>query len=101
MQSEPSKSSGRRTADAAILARPGRLTGLVLEGDGTNAASVIIYDNASAASGTELYKLMLKASSNDLILTAVLPEGGIECFNGLYADVTGTGAAYIVHYQAE
>lgn len=99
--SVPATSSDRRTADAAILARPGRLMGLVLEGDGTNACNVILYDNASAASGTVLYKLALKASSGDLINPAIIPSEGIACLNGIYADVTGTGAAYIVQYIAE
>lgn len=94
-----SQSSDRRTSDAAILVGPGRLTGLILEGDGTNAATVVLYDNASTASGTILYKMMLKASSNDLVYPAVIPDGGIDCLNGIYADVTGTGAAYIVHFQ--
>jgi len=98
--SEPCTSSDRLTADTAILARPGRLMGVILEGDGTNAASVILYDNASAASGRVLCKMMLKASSNDLVYPAVIPEGGIECTKGIYADVTGTGAAFIVYYQA-
>lgn len=99
MANVPATSSDRRTADAAILNAPGRLRGLILEGDGTNAASVILYDNASAASGTILAKLALKAVSGDLILDMNIQDSGIVALNGIYADVTGTGAAYIVYYD--
>lgn len=93
----PSTSSDRLTSDTAVVTGSGRVTGLLLEGDGTNAASVVLYDGTSAA-GTILYKLLLKASSNDLCYPGVLPEDGIVFNNGLYADLTGTGAACIVHY---
>lgn len=93
----PSTSSGRKTSDAAICGRPCVVKSLILEGDGTNAASVILYDNATAASGTVLAKLLLSASSDSCIVFDGGPEG-IECSNGIYADVAGTGAAYIVHF---
>lgn len=97
---QPSDSSGLKSADAAILARPGRLMGLHLLGNGTDACSVVLYDNASAASGKELAKLALKTSAGDLTLSAIIPDGGIVCNNGIYADLTdaGTAARYIVHY---
>lgn len=90
-------SSGRKTADAAIVTRPTRLVSVILEGDGTNAASVTLYDNASAASGTVLAKVLLQASG-PMYTQFMIPEG-VECSNGIYADVAGTGAAYIVHYS--
>lgn len=93
----PSTSSGRKTADATIATRPCILKSIILEGDGTNAATVTLYDSASAASGTVLAKLLLPASADQCIVFDGGPEG-IECLNGIYADVSGTGAAYIVHY---
>jgi hypothetical protein len=95
----PATSSGRKTADAAICARPALLKSIILEGDGTNACNVIIYDNASAASGNVLAKLLIQASGPQVV--SFDSAGGIEANNGLYADVTGTGAAYIVHYSIE
>lgn len=95
----PATSSGRKTADSVICSRPALLKSLILEGDGTNACSVVLYDNASAASGTVLAKLLIQASGPQVV--SFDSAGGIEANNGIYADVTGTGAAYIVHFSLE
>jgi hypothetical protein len=93
----PANTSGLKSADAAIMARPGKLRGLQVLADGTNAATVVLYDNASAASGTVLAKVVVDATlTTD---AASIPEDGIVCANGIYADVTGTGAEYIVYYE--
>lgn len=97
MHLNPATPSGRKTADAAIFAGPARLVGAWLEGDGTNAATVILYDNASAASGTVLWKGLLPANGI-MYIDANLPLGGIVANSGIYADVTGTGAAYEVYF---
>lgn len=93
----PVTSSGRKTSDTAILASAGTLHSVILEGDGTNACSVIIYDNASAASGTVLAKVLLPASGDTF--TQFSLDRGVVALNGLYLDITGTGAAAIVHYS--
>lgn len=101
MASAPATSSGLLAADTLIMSRPGRLRGLQLQGDGTNACNVILYDNnAAAAAGTELTQLFLIASSSRT-LDAIIPDDGIVCNKGIYADVTGTGAKFIVTYNAE
>lgn len=92
---KPALSSGLKSADAAIMAQSGFLCGLQVIADGTNAATVILYDNASAASGTVLAKIVVDAGATYEDYT---PLEGIECANGIYADVSGTGAEYIVHY---
>lgn len=92
----PATSSGLKSTDSAIMAMPGRLLGVELIGDGTNACTVVLYDHASAASGTALVKLSLAAGGT--FQDAHLPGEGLVCNNGIYADVTGTGANYIVHY---
>jgi len=56
-----------------------------------------LYDNASAASGTEVFKQVV-TGTNDAIPYS-MPDGGIYCKNGIYADVTGTGAGYIVFFR--
>lgn len=93
----PATSSGLKSADAEILVGPGKLRGVQLLGDGTNAASVIIYDNKSAASGTVLAKISLDAGLTEA--SPLIPDAGIWAQNGLYADVTGTGAEYIVYFD--
>lgn len=96
-------SSGRKTADAAIKASAARLGGVILLGDGTNAATVVLYDNATAATGTALAELVLAANATAPTgqRTAVLmfPVDGVAASNGIFADVTGTGAAYYVYYR--
>lgn len=94
--SVPSQSSGLKSADTAICARPCILMGVQLLADATNAATVVLYDHATAASGTVIDKVKV-------IATGVYEESkhsdGVVCQNGIYADVTGTGAEYIVHFK--
>ena len=90
-----SRSSGLKNADAAISAGRNRINAITLLGDGTNAASLIIYDNASAASGTVLAKVTQLATAR---LTHIIFENPVFAEKGIYADVTGTGAEYIVYY---
>ncbi len=94
----PATTSGRQTSGAAICARPCLLKSVILEADGTNAASVILYDNASAAAGTVLAKVLIPAAGSYALFSS---EDGVVALNGIYADVTGTGAAYIVHYAID
>ena len=89
-------SSDRKTADAVISDRNALVHAIILEGDGTNAASLIIYDNATTNSGVVLAKVLLKAGD---VYASFVPDFAIEGRAGLYADVAGTGAAYIVHYS--
>lgn len=88
-------SSGLKTADAVIAAGKNRINAITLLGDGTNAASVILYDNATAASGTVLAKVTQLATGR---LTHIIFENPVIADNGIYADVTGTGAEYIVYF---
>lgn len=97
MSTSNSTSSGLQTADAAICAIPAALTALTLISDGTNTCSVIIYDNATTASGTVLAKALLVGAAEG---TAHLHfDAPVQASHGLYADVTGTGAGYIVYFQ--
>lgn len=98
MQHQPVTSSDRKTADAAITAIGGYLHGIMLENDGTNACNVIIYDNATAASGLILAKVALPASST-ILTQYVTFNNPVSANKGIFVDVTGTGAAYIVYYS--
>lgn len=90
-----SRSSGLQTADAVIQTGRNRINAITLLGDGTNAASLIVYDNASAASGTVLAKITALATER---FTHVIFENPVVAEDGIYADVTGTGAEYIVYF---
>lgn len=89
-------SSGLQTADGQIYTGRGTLNALTVITDGTNDASVVLYDN-TAASGTVLAKISCDGTNNSEFQGWNL---AVRCVNGIYADVTGTGAGYIVHYGA-
>lgn len=89
-----SVTSGLKTTDAVIAVGRNRVNAVSLIG-GSSASSVILYDNASAASGKVVAKL---TQATNLVLTHVLFENPVYVENGIYADVTGTGAEYIVYY---
>ena len=81
------------TSDAVVSAKGGRIGSVVL----TPAAAVstlILYDNASAASGTVLLSLQAAANGNSAIFA---PTDAIAFSNGVYADIGGSGAAAYVN----
>ncbi len=93
MMIAPVKSS-EITADGAVNAAPGALCGVALTA-GSDAATLIIYDNPAAASGDKL--ITLKAAANTSV--AYSPSQPINASKGLYADITGTGpAAYVAYW---
>lgn len=93
----PATSSDLLSASAAIMVYPGRLMGLTVLTDGTNAATVTIYDNASAASGLVLAKLIVPGATSSVAQR--LPDFGVVANNGIYASISGTGAACIVLFD--
>lgn len=90
-------SSGSKSASGVIFARPCRIHSIIVLSDGTNAATGTIQDNASAASGTVIAKIICAGSQRT---QAFWSDIGIECSNGAYLTVAGTGAEVIVHYSA-
>ena len=76
-------SSGRRTSSAVVSAAPGRLHGLIVETDGTNAATITVYDNSTAAaSGNIVGRLVVAAADRNA--NFILPEQGVERVDNLY-----------------
>ncbi len=96
MSGTSSISSGLQTADAQIYTGRGTLQALTVITDGSNDATVTLYDN-TAASGTVLAKLVVDGTANTGFQSW---NFHCRCLNGIYADVSGTGASYIVHYGA-
>lgn len=91
-------SSGSKTSDGVIYNGPCALKSVIMIGDGTNAATAIIYDNASAASGKIVAKVYVDAG---LVYESFCENGGIVCNNGLYLDIGGTGAECFINYVPE
>ena len=89
------RSSGEITASAALQAQGSLLDGVLVITDGTNDATIIVYDNASAASGTKLFEAVVAGSNNAELFK--LPYA-VKAENGLYVSVAGTGASCIVYF---
>ena len=90
-----SRTSDLLTANTAICAGVNRINAVTLITDGTNAATVTVYDNPSAASGKVVAKATASGAQNTVQLKFTNP---VYCETGIYAVVSGTGAAYIVHF---
>lgn len=88
-------SSGSKNADGVIYNGPCALVCVNMIGDGTNAATAIIYDNASAASGKIIAKVHVDAG---LVYESLVVPFGVVANNGLYLDIGGTGAECFVSY---
>lgn len=91
-------SSDLKSADAAISAAPCYLHAITLIPAAADCA-VVLYDNASAASGTVLAKLSIVVTTADGSNNMVF-NNPVYCAKGIYADVSGTGANYIVHFSS-
>jgi hypothetical protein len=82
----------RVTADSVAKATSGGTLVYVTLVAGSDATSIIIYDNPSAASGTVIANVkVVAADTRQIFFYSPITAG-------LYADITGTGAiAYIGH----
>ncbi len=89
-------SSGLTTSDRLIATGNCYIYGLEII-SGASTAVVVLYD-AITISGTSVLKGQCSTASAWCGRELVHP---IECFTGIYADVTGTGAAYSVNYKCK
>lgn len=90
-----SRSSGLKSSSGIIQTGRNRINAVTLITDGTNAATLTVYDNASAGSGLVISKVTASGAQNT---THVIYESPVVAENGIYATVTGTGASYIIFY---
>lgn len=94
----PTQSSGLKSADAVINARPCYITAVTLIPAAAD-CSVILYDDAAGANGTVLAKVSLFTALAQGSQTVTFNQP-IQALKGIYADVSGSGANYIVHFIA-
>lgn len=88
-------SSGLKTADATIFGHSALVYGVTLI-PAAAASSVVLYDTATGtAAGTEMAKAQAVANGESVTITFNQP---VSAENGIYADVTGASAAYIVYF---
>lgn len=94
----PASYSGEKSADAVIYAAPAFLHGFELQPPTIGYATLKIYDNASAASGTLIASATVAAGMNSIYLDFTAARA---CNNGIYADitVTSTSTTYSVAFS--
>lgn len=88
-------SSGLKASSAVIYARPAMLHGVTLL-QASTACTLIVYDNATTNAGTAAEQVNNTVNSSTVSVKLNHP---VECANGIYAAVTGTGANYIIHFS--
>ncbi len=87
-------STGVLNQDTLIWTGRNRVNAITVLTDGTNAATVELYDN-TAASGTK--RVVGKCVGASLV-NHIIFENPVLFETGIYADVTGTGATFIVFF---
>ncbi len=88
------------TADAAVCTTKGVFYGLWMVTDGTNSVTVTVYDNASAASGRTIFPTTVLPTASDDRARSVSFDPPIKYNNGIYVDITTSGAAtYKIYYR--
>ena len=100
--------SATKTSSSAIVASgAGWFLGIIVVTDGTNAVTLDVYDNGSAASGTKLIpQTVVTTSSTNRVFAigfdADDKSGDVYFYNGLYVNVTCAGTvSYMVYYRLE
>lgn len=89
-------SSGLKAAAAAavIKASTGILRGITVYTNGTDDVTVVAYDNASAASGTELAKIIVAGEDGSGGVIGI----EVEAKNGITLSIVGTGGSALAYY---
>ena len=82
-------------ANQVVANRNARICSIQLITDGTNAASIQVFDNATASSGQLVCRVDCAGADRYQNWSH---DTGVEASNGLTVTVTGTGASAIVHY---
>ena len=94
--SSSSLSSDLKVASALIATGRNRINAITFLGDGTNASTLIVYDNTSAT-GKVVAKVVNKATDQQNHVIFTFP---VYCENGIYAALSGTGGNYILYFGA-
>lgn len=97
MSESISISSGSLTTSTLVFQGRSRLVAVSVSADGTNPATIIVYDNTSAAADTAhpiLFQTVVPAGVRNQTEIFPLP---VSAKTGLYVSVAGTGASVIVY----
>ena len=94
MSNGRSISSGEITSSQIVKSGAGAISAITIITDGTNKATIILYDNTEA-SGKKIWEGSVAGTSEYGGRNFVFP---VKFDNGLYCAITGTGASSIVEY---
>ena len=95
MAHNPSSSSTLLTASAVVCKLPAHLTSVQVVTDGTNPATVIVYDSPTAASGNVLCQMLVPGAAGNANIAF---NSFLVANQGLYCSISGTGAKAIVGF---
>ena len=87
-------SSGVKNADALIATGRNRVNAITVLTDGTNSATLDVRDGITVS---DTIKITGKCVGANLI-NHIIFENPVLFENGIYGDVTGTGATYIIYF---
>ena len=90
------KSSGLKGSSDAIFPKHCRLIGVSLVGNTSTEPTLKLWDNATEGSGTEIAFLMVSDECH--FASLMFPGNGVECANGIYAELSAEEGDYIVYY---
>lgn len=94
---QPVTSSGLKTSGGQTVASGCYLHDVLLISDGTNVATLIVYEGTST-SGVVLAKMSIPATTAaPQVISFNQP---ISANTGIFTAVTGTGAGFIIYYSA-
>ena len=93
----------RVTQSVAIKASPGKIWAVQLDG-GTDASSLLFYNDIDSAHGTVLYSIVAPCvvannSEASSVCVSWLELGGIDASVGMWAELTGTAAIGYVWFS--
>ena len=91
----PATPSGEKSLSSLIYTGKCLLTGIKIVTNGTNDATVEIYDNTEA-SGTKVDKFVVSGDEN--YGGAIYGKSPIMMSTGIYVTLSGTGANFFVFY---
>ena len=80
-------------ADAQVTAKPTKVYGVILAGEGITAGDKVLLSDSASGAGTTIITLVSEVANGSTIFT---PSVGIDFFAGVYADVTKTGGTMSV-----
>ena len=89
-----SQSTGVLNANTLVFSGRQRINALTVFTDGTNDATVSLYDNTAASGKIAVKGLCVGANK----VAHFIFENPVFMQDGLYAAVSGTGATFIVYY---